>query len=213
MTTDPLAIIEAAFGWREFPHAMFYRVVSGLRFELGDNLEMGPLRFMQALNRATAVANALFSKSETLHVVVSIDGQQRTTKRHSGTLRKLQKIGFRHPFGPPTKIPQNDAEHIAAFGSDHFRHWYVSSFAHDEASISALIWASVAREMEIWPKARWASTIHIADLRSRLALTAYDDRGMDVIGPSVPALLPLYSKCGSWLFDYDRARMDAVFSA
>lgn len=173
---------------------------------------MGPLRFMKALDRAKAVATALFSGSEALYAVVSICGEKRTTRRHSTALKQLERIGFRHPFGPAAKVPQNDQEHIAAFGGDLFRHWYGAPFANDDASISALLWASVACEMDIRPKARWIGTIHIADLRNRLALTVYDDRGMDVVGPSAAALLSLYRKFNPWLLDYDRAGMDAEFS-
>ena len=173
---------------------------------------MGPLRFVKALDRAKAVAKALFSGSEALYAVVSIYGEERTTRRHSVALKQLERIGFHHPFGPATKVPQNDEDHIAAFGVDLFRHWYGAPFLNDEASVFALLWASVAFEMDIRPKARWISTIHIADLRSRLALNVYDDRGMDVIGPSGGALLALYRKFNPWLLDYDRARMDAEFS-
>jgi len=213
MSADPIQTIDAAFGWRGFPDAMFYQTPFGLRFELGGDLEMGPLRFMQALDRARAVATALFSRSETLVAIVSIYGEERATRRHSTAIQQLERIGFPHPFGPPAKVPQNDQHYIADFGVDLFRHWYAAYFANDEKSVSALLWASVSREMDIRPKARWVSTIHIADVQKRLALTAYDDRGMDVIGPSRPALSSLYRKFNPWLLDYDRAEMDAKFSA
>jgi hypothetical protein len=192
---------------------MFYQTPFGLRLELGGDLDMGPLRFMQALDRARAVATALFSRSETLVAVVSIYGEERTTRRHSTAINQLERIGFPHPFGSAAKVPQNDQGYIAEFGGDLFRHWYAAQFTNDEGSVSALLWASIAREMDIRPKARWIDTIHIADLQKRLALTVYDDRGMDVIGPSGPALSPLYRKFNPWLLDYDRAEMDAKFSA
>ena len=192
---------------------MFYQTPFGLRFELGGDLSMGPLRFMQALDRARAVATALFSRSETLVAIVSIYGDERATRRHSTAIQQLERIGFPHPFGSPAKVPQNDQEYIAEFGGDLFRHWYAAHFSHDEKSVLALLWASISREMDIRPKARWVSTIHIADVQKRLALTVYDDRGMDVIGPSGPALSSLYRKFNPWLLDYDRPEMDAKFSA
>jgi len=213
MITDPIQTIDAAFGWRGFPDAMFYQTPFGLRFELGGDLDMGPPRFIQALDRARAVATALFSGSETLVAVVSIYGEERTTRRHSTALQQLKHVGFPHLFGSAGKVPQNDQEYIAQFGGDLFRHWYGSQFANDEASVAALVWASVAREMDIQPKARWLESIHIADVQKRVALTVYDDRGMDVIGPSGPALSVLYRQFNPWLLDYDRAEMDAKFSA
>lgn len=65
--------------------------------------------------------------------------------------------------------------------------------------------------MPIHPKARSLDSIHIADFEKRLALTVYDDRGMDVIGPSATALSSLYRKFNPWLLDYDRVEMDAKF--
>ena len=212
MSMDPIQTIEAAFGWPGCPDAMFYHTPFGLRFELGGDLEMGPLRFMQALDRARLIADEFFRGSEALIAVVSIYDEEASTRRHSTALRQLRRIGFPHPFGPPTKMPQNDQDYIAQFGGDLFRHWYAAPFTKDEASVSALLWASAAREMDIRPKSRWVESIHIADLQNRLALTVYDDRGMDVVGPYGPPLTSLYQKFNSWLLDYDRAEMDAKFA-
>lgn len=209
---DPIQEIDAAFGWRGFPDAMFYETAFGLRFDLGGQIEMGPLRLLQALDRARAVAKVLFSASESLVAIVTMYGEQRNTGRRHAAFQKLRSIGFTHSFGAAQKIPQNQQEHIAEFGEDLFRYWYAAPFVNDDASISALLWASVARKMDVRPKARWIDTIHIADLRNRVALIAYDDRGMDVVGPSGAALSPLYHEFNSWLLDYDRAAMDAKFS-
>ena len=173
---------------------------------------MGPLRFMQALDRARAIARALFSGSGTLTAVVSLYGEERSTRRHSTAFQQLKRIGFPHQFGPAAKIPQNDEDYIAEFGCDLFRHWHAAQFTNEEASVSALLWASVTCEMDIQPKARWLSTIHIADFQDRLALSVYDDRGMDVVGPSTNKLSSLYQEFNPWLLDYDRAVMDANFS-
>lgn len=212
MSAVLIKTIEAAFGWHGFPHGMFYQSQFGLRFDLGGDRDVGPLRFLQALDRARAIATALFSRSETLIAVVSIYGDERTTRRQLAALRQLERIGFTHQFGSAAKVAQNDQEHIAEFGSDLYRHWYAAQFTTDDSSVSALLWASIAREMDIRPKARCADTIHLVDVRQRLALTAYDDRGMDVIGPSAPSLASLYNQFNPWLLDYDRAEMDAKFS-
>jgi len=211
MAVDAIEAVQAGFGWQGFPDAMFYEAAFGLRFELGGDLEMGPIRFLEALDRARAVAAELFSGSETLCAFVSIYGGPRATKRQWSALQQLQHMGFRHPFGPASKVGLNDEDHIAQFGEDVFQYCYAAPFAKDDAALAALLWASIAMET-IGPKARWISKIHIADLQKRLALTAYDDRGMDVAGPDRLALLPLYRKFNAWLLDYDRAAMDAKFA-
>ncbi|MEN3794462.1 DUF3885 domain-containing protein [Fulvimarina sp. MAC3] len=190
-----------------FDHAPF-----GLRFELGGDLPMGPLRFMQALDRARSVARALFSGSETLIAVVSINGEDCLTKRQSTSIQQLKRIGFPHRFELASKVAQNDQDHIAEFGRDMVRHCHVAEFANDEASVFALLWASVGREMDVQPKARWLDTIHLADIKKKLALTAYDDRGMDVVGPDARELSSLYRTFNPWLLDHDRAVMDTKFS-
>ncbi len=211
MIGNPVETIDSAFGWPGFPGGMFYHAQFGLRFELGGNSE-GPLRFVQALDRARAVASAVFSESQTLFATFSIYGEERPSRRQSAAIQQLQQIGFRHPLGAPTKVAENNECHIAEFSGDLYRYWYAAQFDNEEASVTALLWASIAREMDIRPKARWLDTIHIADTQRQLALTAYDDRGMDVIGPSKSALSSIYEKYNSWLLDYDRAVMDAKFS-
>lgn len=154
MTVDPIQTTNAAFGWRGFPGGMFYHAPFALRFDLGGDLDIAPLRFVQALDRARAVAKALFSGSETLVAIVSIYSEERTTRRHSAAIQQLKRIGFPHPFGSAVKVPENDQDHIAQFGADLYRHWYAAEFANNETSVVALLWASIAREMDIHPKAR-----------------------------------------------------------
>jgi hypothetical protein len=119
-------------------------------------------------------------------------------------------MGFKGIFRAPEKVFLGDQEHIAAFGNDLCRYWCRADISNDSAQTDALLWASVAKEGEILPKARWLD-LYIADLDRGLVLYVYDDRGMDVVGPSKAALVPHYQAFNTWLFDYDRPRMDAVF--
>lgn len=40
----------------------------------------------------------------------------------------------------------------------------------------------------------------------------YDDRGLDILGGTRELLLPLYHRFGGWILDYDRERIDRIFS-
>ena len=211
MLADPIETVDLAFGWRGYPDGMFYHAPFGLRFELGGDLN-GAMRFVQALDRARAVASALFADSQTLVATISIYGEEHSTRRQSVAIKQLRQIGFRHRFGAATKVAQHDRDYISEFGGDLYRFWHEARFKNDEESVTALLWASIAKELNITPKARWIGTIHIADIHKRLALTAYDDRGLDVIGSSQTLLSPIYGKFNSWLLDYDRAEMDAKFT-
>ncbi|RSK48341.1 DUF3885 domain-containing protein [Hymenobacter rigui] len=54
--------------------------------------------------------------------------------------------------------------------------------------------------------------VFFVNIRSGLVLHMYDDRGLDVIGPSTKALQPIYQSHQHLLLDYDREQMDATFA-
>ncbi|MET4106862.1 DUF3885 domain-containing protein [Hymenobacter sp. UYP22] len=55
--------------------------------------------------------------------------------------------------------------------------------------------------------------VFFLNLSSGLLLHMYDDRGLDVLGPTVDALRPLYEQYHSLLLDYDREQMAFTFAA
>lgn len=207
---SPTARIFSTFGWHGFPDAMFYEGHFGLRFDLGGNLPMGPLRFLQAIDRARTITKAAFQDSSQVTAVVSHYGGERRSRRDVASFKQLREIGFDLPFGPPDKVPQGEEGHIAEYGEDLCRYWYAVSFPNDQEPVNALLWASVVREMPITPKARWLD-VHIVDFDRGLVLRVYDDRGMDVVATRPGPLEPLYRTFDAWLLDHDRAAMDASF--
>ncbi|NVO85106.1 DUF3885 domain-containing protein [Hymenobacter sp. P5252] len=54
--------------------------------------------------------------------------------------------------------------------------------------------------------------IFFLNLRSKLILQMYDDRGLDLIGPDVETIQPLYQNYNDWILDYDRAAIDTLFA-
>jgi len=120
-------------------------------------------------------------------------------------------MGFKGKFSKPEKVLLADQDHIAEFDEDLCRYWCRADIAHDLSQLDILLWASVGKEGEITPKVRWLD-LYVADVERGLLLYVYDDRGMDVIGPSKDSLEPYYREFGKWLLDYDLPRMDATFS-
>lgn len=206
-----LEAIRRVFGWNGFPDALFYAAPCALRLGLGDGLEPGPHRFLQAIDRARAVVEAAFRGSVTLTVFASFHDCEKRSSRASGSMRNLAAMGFTGNFSKPEKVLLGDQDHIAAFGEDLCRYWCRADIANDIAQTDILLWASVANGGEILPKARWLE-LYIADLDRGLVLHVYDDRGMDVVGPSKGALAAHYRAFNAWLLDYDRPRMDEVFT-
>lgn len=212
MTFTPTDRLYAAFGWRDFPRGVSNPEVYGLRFELGDPLPMGPMRFLRAIDRARKIASGTFAGSATLCAIVTLYGGERRTRRHSAAFERLREIGFKYDFGPAERVKQADHEHFAEFGEDLCRYWYGADFPSGDDIVSPLLWASISREMNIQPHTRWIDTIHVVDFERKILLNAYDDRGMDVIATDPMLLSTLYNEFGDWLLEYDRGAMDAVFA-
>lgn len=210
-TTSPLQRISETFGWQGFPHALFYQTDFSLRFELGADLSMTPIRFLQAMDRARQVTGLLFAQSQSLTVLASYYGGERRTSSAAASFKALRDMGFKAEFGPAEKVRQNDAEHMEEFGEDLCRYWHAADFGNDAAQVAVLLWASIASEMAVTPKARHLQCLHIADFTRGIAALVYDDRGMDIIGTARQQLQPLYDRFGDWLLDHDRPGMDGIF--
>lgn len=203
--------IRDAFGWDGFPHALVYETEAALRFDLGRGLPFGPARFLGAVDRARAVAAVLFDGAATLTAVAAYYDGERRTSRAARSFAALAAMGFDAPFGRPERVLQNDADHRAAFGEDLCRWWHAADFAADADRIAVLLWAAVAREMPVTPKARWLTDLYLVDFCRATALHVYDDRGMDVVAADVERLRPLHGRFGDWLLAHDRPRADATF--
>ncbi len=121
-------------------------------------------------------------------------------------------MGFATAFSNPEKTLLGDQEYIAAFGEDLCRYWCRADITLINGQLDVLLWASVAKEGRILPKARWLD-FFITDLERGVVLHVYDDRGMDVCARDQQALVPLYTNLSEWLLEYDRPAMDAAFAA
>uniref|UniRef100_UPI003743ADBD DUF3885 domain-containing protein n=1 Tax=Hymenobacter gelipurpurascens TaxID=89968 RepID=UPI003743ADBD len=49
--------------------------------------------------------------------------------------------------------------------------------------------------------------------RTSLLFHIYDDRGVDVLGPTAASLHPLYETYNRWILEYDRPRINTLFGA
>ncbi len=211
MHCGPLGRVNDAFGWRCFPHALFYEADNALRFELEGDAKNGPIRLLHAMDRARVIADEIFASSTTLTAVVSHYGGKKRTRRDVVVFEDLSEVGFHNSFEGPDCVPENDEDHISAFGEDLYRYWYAADFSKSREAITALLWAAFAKERAISPKVRRLDNIYIADFTRRIVIHPYDDRGLDVVAAEHEVLTPLYERLGDWLLPYDREVMDAKF--
>ncbi|MHC8338757.1 DUF3885 domain-containing protein [Pseudomonas sp. HLT2-19-2] len=69
---------------------------------------------------------------------------------------------------------------------------------------------STARPVSFRP--RYAFSGKFGEATTILTPGAYDDRGMDVVGPNKDLLSQLYRQHHTYLLDYDRHTMDTTFA-
>lgn len=205
---DPKKEIESAFGCTELPRGLFYEFEAALRFELGgeDVSTKRPIkRFIQAFERANAVAADLFAQSS-VWLLSSTFGEASPPKKH---LKPFKTIGLsRNDFTDLGAVAQNDADHIQEFGKDLYRHW-AGTLLDGPDLIKEALWLALGSELGIRPAAN--ASLYFVDFENQIVLHPYDDRGMDVIATRGEALSDLYRSRHSWLLEYDMARMRVVF--
>lgn len=196
--------------WDEpFRHPAFY-----LRFELGgafSNVHEPVPRFIQAFDRARAIADAVFRSSVTVLAVAA------SMEPSTDSFADLQSIGFR--IEGRRKLADSAKKHVRPAWRAPFNptdddpeapelHWRAFDLKGERMLRDMLIWNSIACEMSVGPKAAVHS--FLVNFERGLMIDVYDDRGMDVFATDPPAVLPIYQEFNSWLLDYDRPRMDPV---
>lgn len=207
--TDIFAPFDHAFPCTEFPHALFYEWDHVLRFELGGEEvpTSRPLkRFNQAIERASAVAEALFQYSEAIWLLTSYYGEEPRLKK---SLKPLRHCGL----DPATVIhlgtvAQHDTDYIAEFGCDQFRFWDAIQLT-EKSQLQEVLWLALGAELGIRP--RLVTDVYFVDFAQNLVLHPYDDRGMDVAATTKDALIPLYHTFGDWLLEWNRPEIQAHF--
>jgi hypothetical protein len=196
-----------AFGRPQLPLCLFYDFTFALRFELGGEIDgiADPVpRFLQAIDRARAVAHDLFDSSPRLDVVFAIYASRNIGQIARQRIRELASSGF----------DSRRVRHLGrtAVGKNNLnRHWYGCTLATPTTDIDRLLWCAVAKEMQISPKANFE--FYLVDFDGQIILHLYDDRGMDVVAMSIDRLRPTYHRYNAWLLDYDRFRMDSTFAS
>ncbi len=200
------------FGWTDFPRPLFYNCSFGLRFELGGDHEMGPARFLQAMDRARAVADLAFSGMDKLTICINYTGKKRRSPAIKKEFKALSDMGFSGEFGPASHLAWADCHDPDWEAEGWLRYRHFCEIPNTPDQLAPLLWMAVAQEMPIEPRLFHIADNYILDLVRGVALHVYDDRGMDVVATDPDLLLPLYSKFNSWLLDSDRTEMDSLFS-
>jgi hypothetical protein len=184
-----------------------------LRFDLGGEWEVDGAqvsRFLQAIDRARTISEALFAGSSNVVAIIETWGIRRPSPR-ARTFRRLESMGFNPPltFSQSHHEPGNDPE-----GREH----YFLSGPTTPQDRAVLIWDACAKEIGIEPSSTFISakpdqfSSRLVDFERGILVHVYDDRGVHVAA-SRDVLRPLYVQFNGWIQDYERPRIDALFRA
>jgi hypothetical protein len=183
-------------GLSQLEQPIFYHAPVGLRFEIGgegkvyQNNSANPKYIRHALDRAWTIYKELPSVPDILQITVCGD---------YGTAEKsLSEI----------PLPDFDEGIEEQDGTQTSFYWDCSKLPKDTAKalFREIILADIGGNNLLTSSVFWMST------EGKYLFHLYDDRGADLISADKEILLPIYHKFHSWLLDYDRERMDKLFS-
>lgn len=189
--------------------SLFYSWPIGVRFDLQtESSSSDQAYFAEVLRRAILVFEAVFQPTDEVLIIAQRPRDKRYFKRRRFRANELLLRWL--------KAPKKDVEFQRLANQTRF------------ASTSQLIRFSIQRTAIQIPHQQILQAISNQDfpsrspqllddvfflnLRSKLILHMYDDRGLDVISPDTDTLRPLYNSLHHLVLDYDRQRMAATFS-
>jgi hypothetical protein len=193
--------IEAVFGNHAFDHALFYQYEKALRFELsvsGSAIEM----FTTAWNKAEQILAGTINDNDDLYACWSFYGA-------STYLSSLS--AFREVTGCGVVIPKfhESWSEVDEEDSDYFRHFLL--FKISSSTAKNFIWGALAQDLGIRP--RIVGKVHIVNLKNKVLVHPYDDRGMDLYSTDLELMKKKFYQFNNYLLDYDREKMEGVYGA
>ncbi len=201
--------LESDFANLQIQKPLFYNWPIGLRFEIGPpdigtGIGLNDLYFKEAHKRSVAIFEACFSKDDEIIFVYQqySDGRKKIRKSNY-VLKQIAKKGiFEH-------YDVRDIYELE-YKCTCWKRVIVQGLKCSDINYSNILLALVNTDFARQPSTN--GECYFINVTSGLILNLYDDRGMDVISTTSDVLRPIYERFNDWLLDYDRKKMDAVFS-
>jgi Domain of unknown function (DUF3885) len=198
--------IETIFFGKAFMRPLFYSHPGGLRFELSEGgtfLE----QFLLAMRKATEICADIFTDQEPISVCLRAHTRSNPFF-HRKILSNLNAAGIVIPKIREIWLEPIDAEDW--FEETQAEWWLNVAFEASPTLIQNFLWCALSRDFGLI-RPNPGCLVYLFNLNSELLVWAYDDRGMDVVGPNKTALEKLYIRHSKYLLEYDRAVMNATF--
>lgn len=212
MLSDNFSKIVHSIGMTELKHPIFYNSLVGIRFKIGGDESV----YLNDAHSEDLIANpayisAAFDRAKSIYVNLT----------HKPNILRIDCY--------PNECSVNkEVQMICRVGNLPIPHeQVVKSFQWDEdnetVSQLQLYWDlekipfSPDRLLEEIIKADIAgyngfvSNVYFADTYNSVLFHVYDDRGADLVATDTELLRPIYEKFNSWILDYDREKITAIF--
>ncbi|QIX62555.1 DUF3885 domain-containing protein [Hymenobacter sp. BT18] len=185
---------------------LFYAWPLSIRFDL-QHAELSTSQeayFDEVVARASQLFGAAFAPHDPMLVVY----QQARYKRHrirpgNYLLQQFQLtkalIHFQNIPNPYPRIPAPSK-------------WVRASFETSTAQIPLAALLRAISNQDFGRSPALHGRLFFLNQRTGLVLHMYDDRGLDILGPTPASLRPLYTQHAALLLEYDRTRIDALFT-
>ncbi|QDS97309.1 DUF3885 domain-containing protein [Adhaeretor mobilis] len=198
--------IDSTFDGNAFKRPLFYGYGGGLRFELsegGNYLN----QFLTAHRKGMEICSEIFRPDKPLTVCFKVFGESLLSCR--SVLRGLIELEI---YPKQSKEYWTEREEEWEGDEDYSNcHWHYFVFDIPPDRLLNVLWCAFSSDFgPIKPRAH--ATVYLFNLEERIMALAYDDRGMDVVGPNRPLLKKLYDRFNAYLLSCDKEAMDASFS-
>jgi Domain of unknown function (DUF3885) len=187
---------------------LFCRWPVGIRFALGGRGPDPETMAVVKMRAVTLYENAFSPQDDC--VVISQDYRSDEDSISLKMPQPLFRLASRLDIGFQDHVQQIELrdENAPDEPSTYLLKWVVQSsrsFRY-EAVLEGIANADHAIEPAV------GSWVYFYNLRTDVILHMYDDRGLDVIATKPDTIVALYKQFNDWILDYDRHRIDAVFT-
>lgn len=201
--------LESDFSNLNIQKPLFYSWPIGLRFEIGPpdigtDIGSNDLYFKEAHKRSVSIFEECFSKDDEIIFVY---------QQYSDGRKKIRKSNYvLKQIAPKGIFEYCDVRDIyeLEYKCMCWKRVIVQGLKRSDINYSNILLALVNTDFSREPSTN--GECYFINSTTGLILNLYDDRGMDVISKTSDVLRPIYERFNDWLLDYDRKKMDAVFS-
>lgn len=198
---------------------LFYNNEFGLRFEIGppeiavwkdcERRILNKMYFDTALERASNIFEQVFATDDEISIVYQVFLNRRNKIRKKNFIfKQISKIEQRNII--ITKYRSLDTENFDCV-SYHWNKAIISELKTKDVNIRNLLLGLINTDFSMNQPAIRGQCFFINHTKD-IVLNLYDDRGMDIVALEKRALEDLYISHSECVLEYDRERIDKIFS-